>query len=841
MASEATVPNPSEKEYQLRETWAPARGFPGVLSEVNNQLLGMRFMITAFVFFLVGGILALLMRIQLISSHNDFLGPQVYNELFTMHGSTMMFLFAVPFLEGLALYLLPMMIGARDVAFPRLTAYGYWVYLFGGVVFYTSFLVGAVPDIGWFGYTPYSGTQFNRGISTDFWLLGLSLVEVAGLTAGLEIVVTILKFRAPGMTFGRMPLLVWSFLVIGVMILVAFTVLLTATVLLELDRAIDTAFFDVERGGSNLLWQHLFWFFGHPEVYIMFLPAAGIISMIVPVAAGRRISGYSLIVAAIVLTGFVSFGLWVHHMFAAGLPALSMTFFTAASLMIAIASGIQIFAWIATLWRSNPVIGAPLLFALGFVFLFVLGGLTGVMVAVVPFDIQVHDTYFIVAHMHYVMIGGVIFPVFAGLYYWFPKMSGRLMHPTLGKLSFWTNFIGFNLTFFPMHIMGFLGMPRRVYTYPRSLELDGYNFLATIGAFMMGLGVLFFLIDVIHSLMFGEEAGDDPWNGDSLEWSVPSPPPIFSFYTFPIVRSRHPLWDAAGAADPDLEKLQQALTAEPQTWRGNLVTESTDSRPQAIQYLPGPTYLPLGAAVATSIIAIGILTRAYTMSGFGTIVLFIILMLWLSPKRKILAMLRESYLPEQSGLPVMTTGPRSTIWWGMICWLAMYASSFAALLYTYFYLRLFTPQWPPEGIPRPEIWFASLSFGVLIIGSAVQCFGLTCYRQQKWTAARIAIGVAILCGTIFTAMECWEFWRVGFTPRTDAYGSIFFVLSWAMMISVLVGFILSVTAAWRFSRDYQEYWESMTLHLELASLQWGLTAGVGVLGFITLYLSPYFL
>lgn len=840
MASQPTASDPSDREYQLRETWAPAHGFPGVLSEVNNQLLGMRFMITAFVFFLVGGILALLMRIQLITSHNDFLGPQVYNELFTMHGSTMMFLFAVPFLEGLALYLLPLMIGARDVAFPRLTAYGYWVYLFGGVIFYTSFLVGAVPDVGWFGYTPYSSAQFT-GISTDFWLLGLSLVEVAGLTAGLEIVVTILKFRAPGMTFGRMPLLVWSFLVVGIMILVAFTVLLTATVLLELDRALDTAFFDVDRGGNNLLWQHLFWFFGHPEVYIMFLPAAGIISMIVPVAARRRISGYSLIVAAIVLTGFVSFGLWVHHMFAAGLPALSMTFFTAASLMIAIASGIQIFAWIATLWRSNPVIGAPLLYALGFVFLFVLGGLTGVMVAVVPFDIQVHDTYFIVAHMHYVMIGGVIFPVFAGLYFWFPKMSGRLMHPMLGKLSFWTNFIGFNLTFFPMHIMGFLGMPRRVYTYPRSLELDGYNLLATIGAFMMGLGVLLFLIDVIYSLMFGDEAGDDPWNGDSLEWSVPSPPPIFSFYTFPIVRSRHPVWDAAGVADPELEKLQQALTAEPQTWRGNLVTEATDSRPQAIQYLPGPTYLPLGAAVATSIIAIGILTRAYTMSGFGVIALFIILMLWLSPKPKILKMLRESYLPERSGLPVMSTGPRSTVWWGMICWLAMYASSFAALLYTYFYLRLFTPQWPPVGIPDPEVGMAALSYGFLIVGSVAQCYGLTCFRQKNWAFSRIAIGGAILCGAIFIAMECWEFWRVGLTLRTDAYSSIYFVLSWAVMISILVGAMLSLTAAWRFSRDHQEYWESMTLHLELASLQWGLTAGVGVLGFITLYLSPYFL
>ena len=850
MAGEIAESVIRDREQQLRETWLPARGFPEVLSEVNNQILGLRFIATAFVFFLVGGVLALLMRVQLTVPHNTFVGPQVFNELFTMHGSTMMFLFAVPFLEGLALYLLPMLIGSRDVAFPRLTAYGYWVYLLGGLIFYSSFFLGQVPDIGWFGYTPYSGDRFTSR-STDFWLLGLSLVEVAGLTAGLEIVVTILKFRAPGMTLGRMPLLVWSFLVIGIMILVAFTVLLTATVLLELDRAVGTAFFDVQRGGSNLLWQHLFWFFGHPEVYIMFLPAAGIISMIVPVAARRRISGYSLIVAAIVVTGFVSFGLWVHHMFAAGLPALSMTFFTAASLLIAIASGIQIFAWIATLWRSSPQMSPPMLFALGFVFLFVLGGLTGVMIAVVPFDVQVHDTYFIVAHMHYVMIGGVIFPIFAGLYHWFPKMTGRMMHPSLGKISFWTNFIGFNLTFFPMHVMGFLGMPRRVYTYPRELELEGYNILATAGAFLMGVGVLLFLIDVVHSLVFGEEADGNPWGGDSLEWSLSSPPPIFSFMTFPIVRGRHPLWETANVDDEQLLALHREMTAEPASWRGNLVTDAIDARPVGIQFLPGLTYLPLVTALATSIIAVGILFQAYTVAVFGLIVLIVMLMRWVWPSKESLEQLRASDLPGRTGLPVLLTGADSTTWWGMICWLTIYASSFAALLYTYFYLRLFTPVWPPEEVGKPELWLPLLACAVLLIGWGGQVWSLQKFRERlkagtgepvtAFPATQEGTLVAIGCGVIYLALECWEFWRVGFTPMLNAYASIYFVISWAVMLAVIIGTVISLVGALRFPRKAQEYPESLLLNLELAALQWSLIAGIGLLALLTLSLSPYLL
>jgi len=837
------VPRTPESEQQLHQTWAPATGFPGVLSEVNNRILGMRFMLTAFIFFLLGGLLALLMRIQLSVSHNDFLGPQTYNELFTMHGSTMMFLFAVPFLEGLAMLLLPMMIGARDLAFPRLSAYGYWVYLFGGVLFYTSFLLGAVPDIGWFGYTPLSTSRFT-GMSTDFWLLGLSLVEVAGLAAAVEIVVTILKFRAPGMTFGRMPLLVLSLLVIGVMILVAFTVLLTATVLLELDRTMNTGFFDVNRGGNNLLWQHLFWFFGHPEVYIMFLPATGIISMVIPVFSRRPVVGYVLIAMAILVTGFVSFGLWVHHMFAAGLPTVSMTFFAAASLMIALASGVQVFAWIATLWGSNPQFKPPLLFALGFIFLFVLGGLTGVMVAIVPFNQQIHDTYFVVAHFHYVLIGGVLFPIFAGIYYWLPKMTGKLLSPRLGQLNFWLTFVGFNLTFFPMHIMGFLGMARRVYTYPSSLQLDGYNLLATFGAGLLGLGVVVMIVDVVHSLLRGGDAGNNPWGADTLEWSIASPSPDFHFRQFPIVTGRHPLWDPAPAASEELTallRLQEELTDEPQMWRGTLVTDATSTCPVAIQFLPGSSYIPFWAALATLVAAVGVLAKAYILSACGGGMLIACLAVWLLPRESTLQWLRESDLPDRTGLPVMSSGSSSVAWWGMVGLLSIVGSMFAALFYSYFYIRLFSDQWPQEGLPRPELWLGGAAYAALIGAGLCQRWAMSRFRDSDHTGARVRYAAAGVLAGAYLAMQVWDWSELNFTHQTNAYGSLYYVLSGALVLLALVGLALTGSVLLRLGHSNPLDHVLVTLHLQITTLFWTVASVIAGLVFATLYLSPYLL
>ncbi|HJR17532.1 MAG TPA: cbb3-type cytochrome c oxidase subunit I, partial [Gemmatimonadales bacterium] len=441
---------------EFKQTWSSPRGLLGILREVNNIPIAHRYMITGFGFFLLGGLLALLMRIQLGTPENTFLDAETYNQIFTMHGTTMMFLFVIPFIEALANYMLPLLIGTRDLPFPRMTAFSYWTFLFGGLFLYSSFFFGLAPDGGWFAYVPLTNIEYSPGLNLDFWDIGLSVAEIAALGAAAEMIVAILRMRAAGMTLNRMPLFAWAMLVTGVMIIFAFTPLIVGTAMLELDRKGITAFFKPEAGGKPLLWQHLFWVFGHPEVYIMFIPAAGIVSHVVQTFARRPLVSYTLMVLSIVATGFLSFGLWVHHMFTTGLAAVAMGFFTAASLAIAIPNGIQVFGWIATLWGGRPVWRTPLLFVVGFLVIFTIGGLTGVMVGAVPFDWQAHDSYFIVAHFHYVLIGGVIFPLFAGLYYWLPKVTGRLLSEKLGKWNFWLMFVFFNVAFFPMHLSGLL-------------------------------------------------------------------------------------------------------------------------------------------------------------------------------------------------------------------------------------------------------------------------------------------------------------------------------------------------------------------------------------------------
>lgn len=461
---------------ELHDIWRAPPGI-GQLSAVNHTAVGTRYIATGFVFFAVAGLLAMVMRAQLAWAERASVDYATYNELFTMHGTTMMFLFAVPMVEGLAVYLLPKMIGARDLPFPRLGAFTYWCYAFGGLLLYSSFVFDAVPDGGWFMYVPLNSKPYAPGINADFWLLGITFVEISAVLAAIELIVAILKTRAPGMSIDRMPILAWVMLVTAFMIVFGFPPLILGGILLEIERAFGIPFYDPARGGDPLLWQHFFWIFGHPEVYIIFLPATGIVSMVLPTFARAPIAGYTWIVLAVIGTGFISFGLWVHHMFAVGIPLLALSFFSAASMAVAIPSGIQVFAWITTLWRGRPVRSVPLLYILGFLFIFVLGGLTGVMVALVPFDWQVHDTHFVVAHFHYVLIGGVVFPLLAGIYYWLPLHSGRKMLPVLGRWAFWLLFIGFNVTFLPMHLTGLIGMPRRVYTYPAGLGWEHLNAL----------------------------------------------------------------------------------------------------------------------------------------------------------------------------------------------------------------------------------------------------------------------------------------------------------------------------------------------------------------------------
>nr|MBA2671042.1 cytochrome c oxidase subunit I [Gemmatimonadota bacterium] len=537
-----TGPVPHDHD-PLADTWDLPKGFSGWMTQVNHRTIGLRFIYTALLFFVIAGLLGVGMRAQLAQSQLQILSPELYNQFMTLHGTTMMFLFAVPVMEGLGMYFVPLMIGARDMCFPRLSQFGYWTYLLSGLTLFAGALIADGPQSGWFAYVPLSTRRFDPGFGMDFWATALTFLEISALAAAVELVITILKQRAPGMSLNRMPLFVWSILVMSFMIIFAMPTLISATVMLALDRTLDTHFFNVSHGGHPLLWQHLFWFFGHPEVYIIFVPALGIVSSIVATFTRREVVGYTWLVLSTVAIGFVSFGLWVHHMFSTGLPSLGMSFFSVASMVIAIPSGIQIFAWLATIWHGRIILTTAMWYVLGFIVLFVLGGVTGVMVASVPFDQQVHDTYFVVAHFHYVIIGGSVFPLFGAFYYWFPKVYGRMLSERLGKWNFWTMFVGFNVTFFPMHITGLVGMPRRVYTYLPGLGWDTLNLISTVGAVMFTLGILLFFVNAVWSRRYGALAGDDPWESNTLEWATASPPEPYNFRHIPIIASRNPVWD----------------------------------------------------------------------------------------------------------------------------------------------------------------------------------------------------------------------------------------------------------------------------------------------------------
>jgi cytochrome c oxidase subunit I+III len=499
---------------------------------VQNQTIGMRFIGTAFLFFCLGGIASLAMRTQLAVPENTFLTPKTYNQLMTMHGTTMMFLFSIPLLQGIGALVLPQMLGVRELPYPRLSAFAYWTTLFGGVLFYVSFFLGLAPDGGWYAYTPLTGPKFTPDRSMDYWLLGLNVAEIGAIAGAIELIISVLKLRGIGMAISRIPIFAWAMLVVGVMILFAFIPLVVATTLLEFDRKLGTHFFNPDAGGDPLLWQHLFWFFGHPDVYIQFLAPIGVVSMIVPVFARQRLEGYTFVTLAILATGFLSFGLWAHHMYTAGFSPITLALFSAASSAIAIPSGIQVFAWIATIWNGRPVFRTPFLFVLGFLFIFVIGGMSGVMLAMVPFDWQVTDTYFIVAHFHYVLIGGLVFPIFAALYYWWPKYVEKVLDERLGRWNFWLMFFGFNVAFFPMHLSGIFGMPRRVYTYPAGIGLELLNLISTIGAFIVALGVLVFLVNIIYTQRTAPKAEPNPWDADSLEWATPTPMPQYASASF---------------------------------------------------------------------------------------------------------------------------------------------------------------------------------------------------------------------------------------------------------------------------------------------------------------------
>lgn len=816
---------------ELRRIWETRPGALGWLASVDHKEIGIRYLVTAFVFLILGGVEALILRVQLAGPDLRLLTPEQYNQLFTMHGVTMIFLYALPMLSGFSNYLWPLLLGSRDMAFPRLNALSYWIFLFSGIFIYSTLPFGQAPNAGWFNYVPFTERNYAPGLGIDVFALGIVFLGISTTVGSINFVVTLLRTRAPGMSIDRIPILVWGTLTASVANIFAVPAVSAACILLWLDRQFGMHFFDAGGGGQPLLWQHLFWIFGHPWVYALVLPAMGIVSDALPTFCRRPLVGYTAVALATVLTMVLGFGVWTHHMFATGLPGIALSFFGVASIMIAVPSAVAVFAWIATIWTGRPVFTAAFLFFAGFVILFVIGGVSGFMTAAVPFDWQLTDTYFVVAHLHYVLLGINVFPVIGGIFYWFPKMTGRLMDERLGKWTFWVVFVGFNVAFFPMHIAGLLGMPRRIYTYPDGLGWGDINLVTSIGSAVFAAGILMLIVNIVRSLASGAPAGPNPWDAPTLEWSVPSPPPPYNFAAIPCVASRHPLWEDRMDGGP-----RSVLDTNVILDRGRetLATTPLDASPDAVLRMPEDSLWPLALAAALTVVFCGLLFNVWWIAGIGVAASVLAGLGWLWPKAELAE--ASDRAESEWRLAVAPGDRRASGWYGMIAAIATEASLFAYLLFSYFYLLAQThAAWPPGG--RPKLMLAGANTAFLLLSSIVVRWGERGIKAGNTPRLGLGLGIGMALGAIFVALQVLEWGNKAYGPGTDAYGSLYFTITGFHMAHVAVGLIV-LAALWGWNRA-GHLDRSGTFRVSVGAVYWHFVDAVWLLVFATFYLSPY--
>lgn len=817
---------------RLLRAWKTPTGFR-YWSAVNNSEVGLWYTAAAFIFFLFGGALALIMRLQLAFPNNDLIDAKLYDQLFTLHGSVMMFLFAVPIFEAFSIMVLPEMLAARDLPFPRLSAFGFWCFLIGGLFVCGSLFFGAAPQGGWFMYPPLT-TDYTTGMGVDVWLLGLSFIEVASIAAAVELIVGVLKCRAPGMRINLIPLYCWYILVVGVMIVFAFPPLIAGDILLELERLLDWPFFDARRGGSPLLWQHLFWIFGHPEVYIVFLPSIALVAMIVPTFARVPVVGYGWVVLAALGTGFLSFGLWVHHMFTTGLPGISLTLFSAASEAIAIPTGIQLFCFIATLFVGRVVVNTPILFILGGFSTFIIGGLTGVMVALLPFDYQAHDSYFVVGHLHSVLIGGTLFPIAAGIYYYYPLVGGKALSERLGRSVFWLMFVGFNVTFLPMHITGLLGMTRRMYTYPDNLGFETLNLVSSIGAFILASGILLFVYDVVRPKRRQPHCPRNPWKAGTLEWLGEMPDQPWGVRSIPEIDGRYPLWQQPNFVR-DVDEGRFYLPDAEEGLRETLVTSPVDAVPTQCLRVGGPTFLTFFAALFTGgvfILSTFHLWWAALTSGIFALTT-ILVWLWTGTAR--IPEKREKSVGLGLTLPLYVSGPRAVGWWAMLITMLGDAVAFLALVFGYFFYWTIHPEFPPASQPSLSWQWAvqCLFFSVLAWGATLGARQANRRDQAGTYYTLVAVGIGAALATAVLLLRGLS--SAGFDPTSHAYPAIVSVLVWWTVLHLGLGVIMQAyclarRAAGRMTAHYDADVTNVALYWHFAGSTALVTIGV-VAGF----------